>query len=382
MKTKQIIHLAAFLGLALAGCQESQVAPDTTETDSPYRDHPKNDQYQAALSTFNKQWRQPGNILLLKRAGEPLWTGAVGKSDLERQRNLQISDPFRAGSITKTFVAVAIMKLQEEGKLQLENTLGELLPEMLQHIAGADRITLWQMLSHTSGIFDPVNDDAQYQLDLLNNPAKRLAMSTRDILARYVYGRKLQFEPGERFGYSNTNYWLLGMILEKKSEKRLQAVLDELVFQPADLHQTYFEPRDDRNVVRGYADFYTNGKLMDVSLLDRADSEGRASGGLITTAGDLLRFSDALFGGKIVSAASLKAMMTLPSIRQGTTEYGLGLDSYTSPLGVAWGHNGNLLGVDANWFYFPDRKATFVLFGNNGGGADKSFVNKLLEKEL
>ncbi|WP_020601609.1 serine hydrolase domain-containing protein [Spirosoma spitsbergense] len=380
MNTKQTARTLALVWLMITACAQEPIAPvtDSVTASNPWQRHLRNDMYRQALQMFNQRWKQPGTTLLLKRANEPVWMGAVGKSNLELQTNLRTTDPFRAASITKTFVAIAVMKLQEQGELQLDNTLGMLLPDMVGRVAGADRITLRQMLSHTSGLFDPTNDGVQYQLDLLNDPALRLAMSTQQVLARYVYGRPLRFEPGEQFGYSNTNYWLLGMVIEKITGQPLQSVLDTVIFKPAGLTHTYLESRDDRDVVRGYTDFYNNGKLMDITALDRADSQGRASGGLITTIEDLFRFSEALFRGTLIRKASLTAMMTLQPVRRGTTEYGLGLDSYASPLGVAWGHNGTLLGVDANWFYFPDKQATYILFGNNGSGADKSFIHELL----
>ena len=379
MNKKQRVIMLAPLWLLFTSCGQQPIGPAADPTQVHQADLTTG-AYQDALQTFNQSWNQPGTSMLLARAGEPAWSGAVGKSNLEQQSDLTVSDRFRAGSITKTFVATVVMKLQEQGRVNIEQTLRELLPEETGQIPGADRIKLRHMLSHTSGLFDPANDDLQYKLDLINNPARRSAMTTRQLLEKYVYGRKLGFEPGEQFGYSNTNYWLLGMVIEKTTGQPLQAVLEELIFKPLGLKNTYLDVRNDREVVRGYTDFYNNGNLMDVTALDRADSQGQASGGLITTLKELYVFSEALFGGKIIGQASLKAMMTLPAVQRGTTEYGLGLDSYQSLLGTGWGHNGTLLGVDANWFHFPEKQATYILFGNNGGGADKSFVDDLLAK--
>ena len=370
-----------FIALTMTACDSEQIPEPTTGADpvADYRSHPKNTVYQKELQNFTRRWNIPGSILLLKRADESLWIGAVGHSNLEHQTSMRLDDPFRTASITKTFVATGVMKMREQGKLQLEDKLETLLPEVGGNIPDAEKITIRHLLGHTSGIFDPTNDDLQYNLDLFNNPTWRQSMSTDDLLKKYVYNRPLLFQPGDRFRYSNTNYWLLGKIIENVTGMNLQTALNELIFKPAGLTKTYIEHRDSRNVVRGYNNLYSNGKLMDVTALDRAESDGQAHGGLISTVEDLFKFSEAFFGGKIISLASVNEMMTVQPVRQGTNEYGLGLDSYTTDFGTAWGHNGTLLGVDANWFYFPDKKAVYILFNNNGGGSDKSAIHNLLK---
>jgi len=293
---------------------------------------------------------------------------------------MQVNTPFRAGSIAKTFVATAIMMLKEEGKFGLDDKLGDLLPASKGQIPQAERITLRQLLTHTSGIFDPTNDDTQYQLDLVNNPARRSTMTPDEVLKRYVYGRSLLFEPGERFSYSNANYMLIGKIIKQQTGKSLQTVLDEQIIKPLGLTATYLEKRDDRNVARGYADFYANNKLMDVTALDRAEADGGAYGGLISTAADLFRFSESLFSGKLVNTAALQEMLVPYPVRQGTTSYGLGLDQWESEtLGTGYGNNGTLAGTEANVFYFPQKKATFVLLANFGSGTRKGFLDSLLD---
>ncbi|GAB3893020.1 serine hydrolase domain-containing protein [Larkinella knui] len=378
---KQLI-ISAFMALFLSACETEPIPGPAAEPGSTdeYAGHPQNQIYRKELQAFRRKWNIPGTIMLLKRGDDPVWIGADGKSNLEYQTDLRINDSFRTGSITKVFVATVIMQMKEKGQLRLEDNLAAVLPEVVGHIPDAHKITIRHLLAHTSGIADPTNDDLQYQLDLLNNPSRRVEKSTDELLRRYVYGRALVFQPGDQFGYSNTNFWLLGKLIEKIRGKRLPAVLEEVILTPFGLTHTYLDRRDDRNVVRGYNDFYANGNLMDVTAIDRADSDGQANGGLISTAEDLLKFSEAFFGGKIIGRASVQEMMTIQPVRKGTNEYGLGLESYSSPeLGMGWGHNGTLLGVDTNWFHFPDAKATYIIFNNNGGGADKSFVEKLLK---
>ncbi|GAB3175574.1 serine hydrolase domain-containing protein [Telluribacter humicola] len=378
MKTTYFWTAMAAVCISLSACEQDLIPqPNLTPTDT-YTNHPNHVRYQQYLDDYVQFNRLPGAVLLLKKSNESVWAGAAGFSNLEHQTPVKTTTPFRAGSISKTFVATLIMLLKEQGKLGLDDKLVDLLPKVKGKIPQSDQISLRHLLSHTSGIFDPVNEDTYYQLNMVNNPAQRASMSADDILQRYVYGRALAFNPGERYSYSNTNYLLLGQIIEKTEGKTLQTVLDERINQPLGLKSTYIDKRVDNNVARGYADFYANNQLMDVTALDRADGDG-AYGGLVSTATDLFRFSEALFGGKLVSAATLKEMMTPFPVRQGESIYGLGIDQWPSTvLGTGYGHNGSLIGAEANVFYFPDQQATFVILTNYGSGSRKDFLEEVL----
>ncbi|WP_266367246.1 serine hydrolase domain-containing protein [Tellurirhabdus rosea] len=367
------------LAFVLAACEQAIIPQPDSGPAEDFSGHPKHGVYQKAVEAYVKSNRIPGAVVLLKKEGEPVWIGAAGYANLEHQTPARINTPFRVGSITKTFVATAAMQLVDEGRLQLDRTLPELLPEVKDRIPQAEKITLRHLLTHTSGLVDPNNDDIQYQLDLVNNPARRRAMSADEVLSRYVYDRPLAFEPGERYGYSNPGYLLIGKILERVTGKSLAALVDERVVRPLGLTQTYLDRRDDRQVARGYAYFYGNNRLMDVTDLDRADAESNAYGGLISSAPDLFRFSEALFGGKLMSASALREMMTPFPVRKGESTYGLALDQWpSSVLGTGFGNNGTLAGAESNVFYFPAKKATFVLLTNYGTGTRKDFLEEVL----
>jgi len=381
MKFSLMIGLAFLTGLA--ACQSDAIPrPEGLPAPVDYRLHPRQTAYQRELDAFVQKNKLPGAVLLLKKPGQPLWAGAAGFSNLEHRTPMQVNAPFRVGSLAKTFVATLIMKLVEAGRLDLEAKLATLLPETKGKIVNAEQITLRQLLAHTSGIFDPTNDDVRYQLDMVNNPRKRYNLTPDQVLERHVYGRPAAFAPGERYSYSNPNYLLVGKIVERLTGKTLQTVLEEQISRPLGLRQTYIDKRDDRNVARGYADFYGNGQRMDVTALDRAEADGGAYGGLISTAEDLFRFSEALFGGKLVSQASLQQMMQPYPVRQGTTTYGLGVDTWPSAVaGTGFGNNGTLAGTEANLYYFPNRQTTFVILNNYGGGTHKDFLEKVMGED-
>jgi D-alanyl-D-alanine carboxypeptidase len=379
MKSKIILTAYAFIFFA---CSNEIVVPipDASESIS-YAEHPKNTEYQKALDDYRKATRSPGSILLVHKPTEDLWIGNSGKANLENGSAIQTTSQFRTGSVTKMFTATTILMLVEQGKLSLEDKLADLLPIVKGKIPETEKITVRHLLAHLSGITDPPNESMRYQTEIINNPTSMYAMSLSETLETYVYGKKLNFTPGTSYSYSNTNYWLLGIIAEEISGKSLQLLMDEMIFTPLHLNNTYLEKRDDHNVTRGYADLYSNGILMDVTLWDKAEGDGEADGGLISTAEDLYKFMEGLFGGELVSASTLEEMkkIQLPTCTSPDCEYGLGLEIWRTNAGIAYGHNGSLAGIESNVLYYENNKGIVVLYKNNGNGSDKSWLDQIMK---
>ena len=378
---KRIIIFLFSLSLAFACSNEIVVPiPDAGENIS-YANHPKNIEYQKALDDYRNNTNAPGSIMLVYKPTEDRWIGNSGKSNLEYNKSILTISQFRTGSVTKMFTAVVILKLVEQGRLSLEDKLSDLRPSVNGKIPQADKITIRHLLAHLSGITDPPNESLRYQADIINNPIAMYTMSLDETLETYVYGKDLNFTPGSAYSYSNTNYWLLGDIAEAITGKSLQPLMDELIFTPLQLTDTYIEKRDDRNVTRGYADLYSNGVLLDVSVWDKAEGDGEADGGLISTAEDLFKFMDGLFGGKLVSASTLEEMkkIQLPTCDTPYCEYGLGLEIWRTDAGIAYGHNGGLVGIEANVLYYENNGGISVLYKNNGNGSDKSWLDQIMK---
>ncbi|HNV27599.1 MAG TPA: serine hydrolase domain-containing protein [Cyclobacteriaceae bacterium] len=378
---KKIIILLFSLSLAFACSNEIVVPiPDARENIS-YANHPKNIEYQKALDDYRDNSNSPGSIMLVYKPTEDVWIGNSGKSNLEHNKSILTTSQFRTGSVTKMFTAVVILKLVEQGRLSLEDKLSDLLPSVNGKIPQAEKITVRHLLAHLSGIIDPPNESLRYQADIINNPIAMYTMTLDETLVTYVYGKDLNFTPGSSYSYSNTNYWLLGTIAEAITGKSLQPLMDELIFTPLQLTNTYIEKRDDRNVTRGYADLYGNRVLLDVSLWDKAEGDGEADGGLISTAEDLFKFMDGLFGGKLISASTLDEMkkIQLPTCNTPYCEYGLGLEIWRTDAGTAYGHNGGLVGIEANVLYYENNGGISVLYKNNGNGSDKSWLDQIMK---
>jgi D-alanyl-D-alanine carboxypeptidase len=382
MKKTLFFPLALLLLLVTASCTPDAPPAPAPGGDTPdFSTHPKHAFYRAELENHRRAQGAPGGLMLVKTPADGLWIGASGKSNLEHQTDMRGNERFRVGSITKTFTATVVLKLQEEGKLSLDDKLAGWLPATQGQIPQADQITLRHLLTHTSGIRNLGDDNVPFQLALLNRPADVDMAWPEPVLKRYVYGKPLDFPPGTGYFYSNTGFTLLGMIAEKAGGRSLKRQMQELIFAPLGMQDTYLEKRDDPGVVRGYYDLYGNGKLLDVSDWEKAYDDGSAAGGLITTATDLLRFSEALFGGRLLKAQSMAEMVTstrLPSCPEGDCEYGYGLETWQFKVGRSQGHVGGVIGIDAIWFYFPQKHSTVIIFTNKGLASDKSILERLL----
>lgn len=377
---KRFIFLL-ILSLAFACSNEIVVQiPDASENIS-YTNHSKHFEYQKALDDYRNNTKSPGSILLVYKPLEDLWIGNSGKSNLEYDNSINTTSQFRTGSVTKMFTAVVALKLVEQGKLSLDDKLADLLPSVKGKIPQADKITIRHLLAHLSGITDPPNESLRYQADIINNPVGMYSMSLSETLEKYVYGKDLNFMPGSSYSYSNTNYWLLGDIAEHITSKSLQLLMEEMIFSPLQLTNTYIEKRDDRNVTRGYADLYGNGVLQDVSIWDKAEGDGEADGGLISTAEDLYKFMDGLFNGQLISTSTLQEMkkIQLPTCNTPYCEYGLGLEIWRTDAGTAYGHNGALVGIEANVLFYENTGGISVLYKNNGNGSDKSWLDQIMK---
>jgi D-alanyl-D-alanine carboxypeptidase len=378
---KRTISCLWILSVAFA-CSNEIVVPiqDASENIS-YANHSKNLEYQKVLDDYRNNTKSPGSILLVYKPSEDLWIGNSGKSNLEHGTPINTTSQFRTGSVTKMFTAVIILKLVELDKLSLDDRLADLLPSVKGKIPQAEKITIRHLLAHLSGITDPPNESLRYQSDIINNPMRMYSMSLSETLEKYVYGKDLNFIPGSSYSYSNTNYWLLGDIAEHITSKSLQLLMNEMVFTPLQLTNTYIEKRDDKNVTRGYADLYGNGVLQDVSVWDKAEADGEADGGLISTAEDLYKFMNGLFNGQLISTSTLEEMkkIQLPTCNTPYCEYGLGLEIWRTDAGTAYGHNGGLAGIEANVLFYENTGGISVLYKNNGNGSDKSWLDQIMK---
>lgn len=285
-----------------------------------------------------------GVIATLTENGQTI-TLTAGVGDRTGRTAIPVAPPqqVRVGSISKTFAAVLIMQLVSDGRLRLDEPVDSYLPGLLNG-EGVDgrNITVRQILQHRSGLPEMSKDP---ELDVVRaaadgrtfTPAQEIAVALR---------HPAQFSPGERFKYTNTNFIVAGMLVEKVTSRPYSEVLAERITTPNQLSDTYLPGPGEVSFRGPHPQGYTlvSGVPTDVTSIE--PSVAWSAGALISTGTDLNRFFTALLAGKIIGDAQLRDMLTmLPRSSDSTSEYGLGIGAIQLSCGVRYfGHTGNIAG--------------------------------------
>jgi D-alanyl-D-alanine carboxypeptidase len=276
----------------------------------------------------------PGAILHVNSARLGRWTGAAGLGRVAPDVLMRPGDQFRAGSIVKPFVAVVVLQLAEGGRLSLDARMPEVLPaDVAGRFANAADITVRMLLGHRAGIPDWDSPDLDQQV--ARDQAKVWTVAEFLDLAA---AKPPLFAPGTSFSYSNTDYTLLSLVIERITGRSWRHEVAGRVLRPLRLTHTHLPAPGQRSIERRHAHGYVevDGKLVDVNL---DPSFAGAAGGyaLLTTAGDLARFLDALFAGRLFRhRATLRQMLTIAPAQGegGLVGYGLGIEQRALPDGA------------------------------------------------
>jgi D-alanyl-D-alanine carboxypeptidase len=310
----------------------------------------------------------PGIMLRIERGADVVYSGAAGVADIEDQTPLQVTDRLRIYSITKTFTAIVILQLVDENILTLDDTVGQWLDApAVARIPNIDRISLRQLLTHTSGIYDYADDnDSPFWEDAFLGPnADWTKVWTIEELLAYADGASHApyFEPGQGVHYSNTDYILLGLIVEEATGRPFADELRTRVLEPLALEDTFLAEGGEmpEGTVRGYQ--LLEGQLIDVSASNL--SWVWTAGGMVSTTADLARFAGAVFGGELLSPASFAEMFTFVAEpgRPGFG-YGMGLYQIGSPNGVLVGHDGQSAGFSSSMMRLAEADITVLVLTN------------------
>jgi D-alanyl-D-alanine carboxypeptidase len=288
----------------------------------------------------------PGAILHVRSPRLGRFTGVAGLGRVAPDVPMRRADRFRAGSIAKTFVAVAVLQLAERDRLSLDARLPQVLPARVvdRFPTGAD-VTVRMLLNHRSGIPDWNSPAIEEQV--ARHPAKLWKVSEFLDLAA---AQPPLFAPGTGFFYSSTNYNLLGLIIERITGRSWRRAVTRGVIRPLRLTSTDLPAPRDRSIkgqhAHGYLEF--NGKRIDITRVDPSFAGAAGACALVTTVHDLARFLDALLRGRLFRRrATLSAMLDLAPAQGegGLVGYGLGLEQYALPGGVELvGHLGGTAG--------------------------------------
>jgi CubicO group peptidase (beta-lactamase class C family) len=289
-------------------------------------------------SFLQTQTKRPFNgIILISKNGKMLYSKVQGFSNLETKIPLVIDNQFVVGSISKQMTAVAVLREFEKGRVELHVPVQKYLPEMPQ--TWLDSITIHQLLNHTSGVTD--------------------------------WNKPLKFKPSTDFSYSNVGYELLAKIAEKVSGKSYAQLMSEIFTICKMKNSMSPKLKRHQNLVNSYVEDST-GKVKRVEglLLDL----GIPSGGMISTAKDLLLWNKNLHGGKLLTKKSYDLMTTASSSRDhfifGKVDYGYGLQIDPKGKTLEIGHSGYATGFASANFYYPETKTNLIILENIAWDAD------------
>jgi D-alanyl-D-alanine carboxypeptidase len=323
----------------------------------------------------------PGMIVWID-APDYRFEGASGFADLMDDIAMPPEGAFRIGSITKMFTATVIIQLAEDGVLTLDDPLALWLPEVADQLPYGDQITLRHLLTHTSGLFNVVEHEAYYadifaELDVDEEAGiVTLACVERDphdTLARYVYGKDALFEPDARWSYSNTNYTLLGMVIEAAAEMPLAEVYRTSIYEPLGMTSTFLDCYEDPliDMVHGYTG--SGDAMTDVTELH--ESVGWSAGGLVSTAPDLIAFARGLFSGALFDDPESLVAMTTPAPG---SSYGLGITLQEEYMG----HAGGIAGFRSVLNYAPEFDTVVVMLYNHDAADPEQSLADVLNPVL
>ncbi|HEY1663879.1 MAG TPA: serine hydrolase [Verrucomicrobiae bacterium] len=298
----------------------------------------------------------PGMAVLVAQDGKILFEKGFGMADVEHDVPVTPQTIFRIGSITKQFTAAAILKLQEEGKLGVNDKLSKYIPDFPR----GDEVTLRELLNHTSGIHDYVPEPDHWSD--LTKPTTTEAII--EMIKKYPY----DFDPGTKWSYDNSGYVLLGYIVEKVSGQSYGGFLRENFFQPLGMTNTgvYHAQPGLSHEALGYS-LGTNG-------FERVPDDlcATGDGALYSTVKDLYRWNEGIFNGRVLDAASLKAAFTpvKKKVSQLNSGHGYGFGWFVGrDRGLREiSHGGGIPGFTSMLLRLPDAQFTVVVLGNTGAG--------------
>jgi D-alanyl-D-alanine carboxypeptidase len=303
----------------------------TGQVQSQNINKPKLDSLFNVLAQNNKAM---GSVAISKN-GNILYTKAIGYSfitDTEKKLSNE-STKYRIGSITKMFTATIIFQLIEEGKTSLNTTLNTYFP----NLPNAATITVSNLLNHRSGLHNFTNDP-EY-MTWMTSP------KTEDEMLAVISRSNVDFQPGEKYSYSNSNYVILGYIIEKICKAPYSKVLNDRIISRIGLRNTYYGDKTDIGKNESYSYKWTKGweKLPETDM-----SIPGGAGAIVSTPSDLTKFIEALFSNRLISEKSLGTMKTL------TDGYGMGMIQMPFYERKGYGHGGGIDGFASNLIYFTE----------------------------
>jgi CubicO group peptidase (beta-lactamase class C family) len=297
---------------------------------------------------------------LVARGSQVVFSKGYGSADLEWNIPNTPSTKFRLGSLTKQFTAASILLLEERGKLSVTDLVKKYMPDAP---AAWDKITLFYVLTHTAGLPNYTGFPDYAKLEPFASSAHELVLRFRD--------KPLDFEPGERYRYSNSGYVLLGYLIERITGESYEKFVRENIFTPLGMKDSGYDSTSAVIAHRASGYVFADDKFENSGFVHM--STPHAAGALYSTTEDLLKWEQGLFGGKLLQPKSLEKMTT-----PFKNNYGFGLNVRTVKGHKEIEHTGGINGFATDMAYYPDDKLTVVVLENlNGGPAPNQVATTL-----
>ena len=308
-----------------------------------------------------KEMQVPGAAIFVQSTATGAWTTGLGVSDVTTREAVTPQQHFRIGSITKTFTSTVILQLVGEGKLRLDDPVAKYQPE----VPDGNAITLRELLAMRSGLYN-YSDTPEFSQALIAQPER---VWTPQELLTIAFKHPPYFAPGKDFHYSNTNFILLGLLIEQITHHPVERELQQRIFTPLGMSHTQLPPRPVATLPTPFAQGYAFDTMLSASagaqkkLLNVTGwnpSWGWTAGSAISALPDMQIWAQALATGKLLSPAMHKEQITWSSTIAEKVRYSLGIADFAGFIG----HNGQIPGYQAFMGYRPETKQTIVVLTN------------------
>ncbi len=305
----------------------------------------KLDELLTAYSRVNKF----NGTALVAQKGKILFEKGYGLKDANRGLKNDVNTIYQIGSVTKQFTAAVILHLQEQNKLSIKDKLSKYFPDF----ANGDKITIENLLTHTSGIYNYTNDSTFMANEISKN-------YTRDKMIALFKNKPLNFEPGAKWSYSNSGYSMLGYIIEKVTNKSYEQVVHEIILEPLHMNHSGFDFTHLKSTDKAIGYFVLNGNIKAVApIVD--SSVSFSAGALYSTVDDLYKWDRSIYSNTILKPESWKTALTPYKDKYG---YGWFIDTLFNKQVTM--HGGGIHGFNSNMFRMPQDEIVIILLNNKG----------------
>jgi D-alanyl-D-alanine carboxypeptidase len=307
----------------------------------------------------------PGLALTVYTPDTGYWSYSAGYSNMEEGQVLLPTHKHYLQSVSKTYMAVVVLQLYEVGKIDLDDPVDQYVQvPWLQKLDESGEITIRMLLNHTSGLPE-YNTDPVLVSRIVQDPLRVLSVNE---LLSCLEGKPLDFKPGSRYAYRNTNYALLSLVADEVTGNH-QAYMQDHVFNKLGLQDTYILNASNYSkipmITDAYWDILLEGKPVNISKMQRANvASMKGDDGMVTTTREAVEFMVGLAGGELLMPETLALMQKWVTDTEGNPRYGLGLAYYDLDVTYGMGHSGGGIGSGCVLLYLPELNAAVFIAAN------------------